>query len=54
MQTALPQEFDAETVTLVTPMLNVEPLPSPDPLEMVAPVKVYEITGEGNPLAVTL
>jgi hypothetical protein len=34
----LPHELVAVTVTLVTPALNAEPLPSPLPLPVVAPV----------------
>jgi hypothetical protein len=37
---ALPQELLAVTITLVTPVLKVEPLPLPDPLPVVAPVNV--------------
>ena len=36
----IPQVFVAVKVTVVTPTLNVEPLPLPDPLPVVTPVNV--------------
>ena len=41
----------AETVTCVIPLLNVCPLPVPDPEPVVAPVNAYVIVGEGEPEA---
>ena len=40
VQDALPQEFVAVTVMVVTPVLKTEPLPLPEPLPLVAPVNV--------------
>ena len=39
-QLAVPHAFVAVTVTLVTPTLKNDPLPSPFPLPVVAPVKL--------------
>jgi hypothetical protein len=49
-----PQLLVAVTVTDVTPKLNDEPEPVPEPLAVVAPVNEYVKVGEGVPLAVTL
>jgi len=48
----LPHELVAVIVTVVCPTLNAEPLPVPEPLEIVAPVNVYEIAGDGVPVKV--
>jgi hypothetical protein len=36
----VPQVFAAETETVVTPLLNTDPLPVPEPEPVVAPLKV--------------
>ena len=40
LQVTVPQVLVADKVTLVTPLLNMEPLPLPDPLPVVAPEKL--------------
>jgi hypothetical protein len=40
LQVAVPHILVALTVTVVTPLLNTEPLPSPAPLPVVAPLSV--------------
>ena len=52
MHSAVPQELVAVKVTVVTPLLNVEPLPVPLPDPEVAPEKLYETAGVGVPVAV--
>ena len=44
-QTVVPHEFVIVSVTVVIPLLNVEPLPVPLPLPVVAPLNVYVIAG---------
>jgi hypothetical protein len=40
LHVAVPHRLVALTVTVVTPLLNTEPLPSPEPAPVVAPLKV--------------
>lgn len=42
---AVPHAFTAFTTTVVTPVLNTDPLPVPLPLPVVAPLKVYVSVG---------
>ena len=46
------QAFEAVRVTVVTPTLNNNPLPVPEPLAVVAPVVLYVKVGAGTPVAV--
>ena len=48
----VPQLFVAAIITVVIPLLKIAPLPVPAPVPMVAPEKVYEITGIGEPMAI--
>lgn len=53
-QDAVPQILVAVTVTVVVPTLNKEPLPFPEPLPEVAPLKVYVRLGAGAPVTAVL
>ena len=49
-QTSVPHELVAVMVTVVVPTLKADPLPSPLPLAVVAPVNAYVMAGAGMPV----